>query len=122
MTCKAIQHSDQMNCVCGNTWDVNDPNPPACKHATEEAYLVSKETLQQVFEALDFAYALTSLTSGKREIYGPPLNALRTILASPPKEPVAWATRLCDYAHIEWGSKRPDYPIRYDVSLYTKDA
>lgn len=34
-------------------------------------------------------------------------------------EPVAWATQLNEYAHIKWGAKRPDYPIRYEVPLYT---
>lgn len=32
MTCHARQHSDQMLCGrCGLAWDVNDPEPPACK-------------------------------------------------------------------------------------------
>ena len=31
MTCKAEQMSDQMVCVCGNVWDVNDIYPPACR-------------------------------------------------------------------------------------------
>lgn len=32
MICKAIQYSDQMQCgTCGLAWDVNDPEPPACK-------------------------------------------------------------------------------------------
>ena len=30
MTCKAVQHSDQMVCECGQRWDVNDPHPPNC--------------------------------------------------------------------------------------------
>lgn len=29
--CWAIQSSDQMRCACGNIWDTNDPEPPACK-------------------------------------------------------------------------------------------
>lgn len=29
--CHATQHSDQMHClVCGNVWDMNDPEPPKC--------------------------------------------------------------------------------------------
>lgn len=28
--CKARQHSDSMVCSCGNTWDVNDGDPPRC--------------------------------------------------------------------------------------------
>jgi hypothetical protein len=36
MTCKAIQYSDQMNCAaCGLVWDMNDPEPPACKPESE---------------------------------------------------------------------------------------
>ena len=35
------------------------------------------------------------------------------------QEPVAWATQIGEYAHIKWGAKRPDYPIRYEVPLYT---
>ncbi len=32
MTCHARQHSDQMLCGrCGLAWDVNDPEPPACR-------------------------------------------------------------------------------------------
>jgi hypothetical protein len=30
--CQARQYSDQMCCgKCGLEWDVNDPEPPACK-------------------------------------------------------------------------------------------
>lgn len=30
---KARQYSDQMHCAeCGKQWDVNDPDPPECKH------------------------------------------------------------------------------------------
>lgn len=32
MACKAIQYSDEMHCAhCGLRWDVNDPEPPACR-------------------------------------------------------------------------------------------
>jgi len=31
MSCQARQYSDQMHCAkCGLTWDVNDPDAPAC--------------------------------------------------------------------------------------------
>lgn len=30
-TCHAKQFSDQVLCPCGNGWDVNDPQPPACQ-------------------------------------------------------------------------------------------
>lgn len=30
--CAARRYSDEMNCTaCGLHWDVNDPNPPACR-------------------------------------------------------------------------------------------
>lgn len=33
LRCKARQTSDQMTCVCGLAWDMNDPDPPDCpKH------------------------------------------------------------------------------------------
>ena len=35
------------------------------------------------------------------------------------QEPVAWATRMGEYAHIHWGAKRPEYPMVYEVPLYT---
>ena len=34
-------------------------------------------------------------------------------------DPVAWATAVGSHAHISWGKNRPDYPIRYEVPLYT---
>jgi len=39
--------------------------------------------------------------------------------AAPVQEPVAWATMLGSHAHVSWGKDRPDYPIRYEVPLYT---
>ena len=36
------------------------------------------------------------------------------------QEPVAWATQLGEYAHIKWGSKRPEYPMVYEFPLYTR--
>ena len=35
------------------------------------------------------------------------------------QEPVAWATQMGEYAHIHWGAKRPEYPMVYEVPLYT---
>lgn len=29
--CKAIRCNDEMQCECGLTWDVNDPEPPICR-------------------------------------------------------------------------------------------
>ena len=49
-------------------------------------------------------------------------NTVRVLYTSPPaqqQEPVAWATRMGEYAHIHWGAKRPEYPMVYEVPLYT---
>ena len=37
----------------------------------------------------------------------------------PEQEPVAWATQMGEYAHIHWCAKRPEYPVVYEVPLYT---
>jgi hypothetical protein len=47
------------------------------------------------------------------------ITAIKQALAAPVQEPVAWATAVGSYAHISWGKDRPDYPIRYEVPLYT---
>lgn len=36
--CKAVQMSDQMVCVCGNRWDANDAEPPACRPLPQMAH------------------------------------------------------------------------------------
>jgi len=46
-------------------------------------------------------------------------EAIREALAHPEQEPVAWATMVGDFAHVRWGSERPNYPIPYEVPLYT---
>ena len=46
-------------------------------------------------------------------------KAIREALAQPEQEPVAWATQMGEYAHIHWGAKRPEYPMVYEVPLYT---
>jgi hypothetical protein len=38
----------------------------------------------------------------------------------PDHEPIAWATMLGSYSHVSWGKDRPDYPIRYEIPLYTQ--
>lgn len=43
MTCKARQHSDQMQCGrCGLAWDVNDPESPACRPVARVDYGVPR--------------------------------------------------------------------------------
>ena len=49
------------------------------------------------------------------------ITALRRALERPAQqEPVAWATQLGEYAHIQWGAKRPEYPMVYEFPLYTR--
>ena len=60
------------------------------------AYLVSEETLRQVLDVLETVYGNINPERGfADELEQDILNcrtSLRTILASPPKEPVAWIT------------------------------
>ncbi len=46
--CEARQESDEMACACGLRWDVNDPNPPACRRVRHAAPVPSskRELLQ----------------------------------------------------------------------------
>ena len=46
-------------------------------------------------------------------------NMAQAIEQAEKQEPVAWATMLGSYSHVSWGKDRPDYPIRYEVPLYT---
>jgi len=46
--CKAMQYCDQMVChACGLAWDVNDPEPPACRHGKAKVLVeISVATLR----------------------------------------------------------------------------
>jgi hypothetical protein len=55
-----------------------------------KAYLVSEELLRQVLEGLKYgAMRIPTGATGYAEAYGA-IEALRTILAKEPSEPVAW--------------------------------
>lgn len=42
-SCLARQHSDQMMCeACGLAWDVNDPDPPACRKVDRRSKIVKE--------------------------------------------------------------------------------
>lgn len=44
-SCLARQHSDQMTCAaCGLAWDVNDPDPPACRKVDRRLKIVKEIT------------------------------------------------------------------------------
>jgi len=45
-------------------------------------------------------------------------KAMLAAAPQPPSEPVAWAALLGGYAHIEWGSKRPDDCL-HNTPLFT---
>ena len=53
---------------------------------------------------------------------GRPMTLRECMEAEEPSqaEPVAWATQLGEYAHIQWGAKRPEYPMVYEFPLYTR--
>ena len=53
------------------------------------------------------------------EYYKNPKHPMN-IEQSAQQEPVAWATQLGEYAHIQWGAKRPEYPMVYEFPLYTR--
>ena len=65
--------------------------------------------------------ALEALEFGGWDMTTRAITALRRALEQPAQqEPVAWATYLGECAHVLWGKDRPEYPIRYEVPLYTR--
>jgi len=87
--------------------------------------MTDREAMQQALEAL---LEINELSKGENAICLPAeidgaMDALRTAIeqahAAPVQEPVAWAAMLGNYSHVSWGKDRPDYPIRYEVPLYT---
>lgn len=77
MTCHAKQHSCSMVCEpCGQTWDVNDSHPPACRPTsveqlkqTPQAFPGLLESLQELerprFEDACYAHFLARREAGK---------------------------------------------------------
>ncbi len=78
--------------------------------------MTEREALKLALEALELH--LTHHEHGCVYL-DPAVTAIKEALAQPEQEPVAWATMLGSYAHVSWGKDRPDYPIRYEVPLYT---
>lgn len=49
MTCEARQYSDQMTCGrCGLAWDVNDPDPPACRRTIDRRAIPDRRVTRAV--------------------------------------------------------------------------
>jgi hypothetical protein len=74
-----------------------------------------EDTLRTAIEAAEKQELVTKegqLRAMKNELWNTPP-------AAPVQEPIAWATTVGSYAHVSWGKERPDYPIRYEVPLYT---
>ncbi len=80
-----------------------------------------KETLKLALESMKRIDAwliqrgYTGLMPQEKEV----ITSIEAALAQPEQEPVAWATRMGEYAHIHWGAKRPEYPMVYEAPLYT---
>ncbi len=55
MVCLARQHSDQMVCgKCALQWDINDPEPPACRNAEKVVEPLKPEIhVQEILQFLD---------------------------------------------------------------------
>lgn len=105
------------NLQCG--WPkCNEPEQPA-QQQEPVAYMVKAHgMLQRLSRRADVA---DELACKYRE--DDPNAEVLPLYTSPPaqpqQEPVAWATRMGEYAHIHWGAKRPEYPMVYEVPLYT---
>lgn len=56
-SCKAVQHSDQMVCECGNVWDMNDPDPPHCNPSKKPEQQVEQEPVEVVAVVTRDVYA-----------------------------------------------------------------
>lgn len=53
MYCKAQKYNDQMICgKCGLQWDVDDPDPPACKPTQNRKPLLQESSPQENLDRL----------------------------------------------------------------------
>jgi hypothetical protein len=78
--------------------------------------MTKDEALDLALEALEYIENnyMSLPKSGSEAI-----TAIKQARSAPVQEPVAWATTVGSHAHVSWGKNRPDYPIRYEVPLYT---
>jgi hypothetical protein len=86
---------------------------------------MSIEAMEQALEALiQIRTPLRVNTSLDAYYVGRAITSLRQAIAEAEKhevsqEPVAWAIVIGKYAHVHWGKARPEYPVRYEIPLYT---
>ena len=80
-----------------------------------KTYLIDEEVLRQVLVA--FGVATTTFNPDRQEVLAA-MNVLRTILASPPAEPVAWIKKT-DSSDI-W-QQEPKHPESF-IPLFRKDC
>lgn len=81
---------------------------------SEEAMNLALEVLIQLRTPLRVNTSLDAYDVGRA------ITSLRQAIAEAEKqEPVAWAIVIGKYAHVHWGKARPEYPVRYEIPLYT---
>ena len=95
---------------------------------TDNTYNYAKSLAEAIFKqhfASDEHYASGQVVWGVNDTVIGILTQIDNMVADmvrrpeQQQEPVAWATRMGEYAHIHWGAKRPKYPMVYEVPLYT---
>ena len=77
--------------------------------------MTEREALKLALEAFEHFYSY----GYDRVMCEKAIIEIKEALAQPEQGPVAWATQMGEYAHIKWGAKRPEYPMGYEVPLYT---
>ena len=100
---------------------------------TQEALKLALEALERSVATCFDQYAHQQVMSHPDHFINQAITAIKEALAQPEQilpsvysnthqpeqEPVAWATQMGEYAHIKWGAKRPEYPMVYEIPLYT---
>ena len=85
---------------------------------TDESMQDFEEDINDTINALDKdAYMFVK---GSFEITVTHISEEEEYTMKTTNEPVAWVNTLGEFAHVSWGPQRPDYPIQYDIPLYTR--
>jgi hypothetical protein len=73
----------------------------------------------EAMKAIQMVYANTTKHDWPDDIWDAICQAVESEKQSDSVEPVAWSTAIGKYAHVKWGKARPEYPVRYEIPLYT---